>query len=157
MLEVRLKNAEDMINFGDIVGRLLKPGNVVCLIGELGSGKTTLVKGISKGMGIIDPVTSPTFTIIKEYTNGLDLYHVDAYRLEDPEEILYLGLDEYISSGGVTVIEWADKVLGFLQPDYVKVYIGQELDEVRKVTIVPVGRQYGYLIEELKKYEGAGT
>lgn len=93
---------------GEKLGKLLAPGDLIALTGELGAGKTLLVQGIAAGMGIEATVTSPTFLIIKEYPGKIPLYHMDAYRLAGPEELLALGYEEYFFGQGVTVIEWAD-------------------------------------------------
>ena len=83
------------------------PNMVICLNGELGTGKTVFVKGFAAALGIKDPITSPTFNIVKEYPNGeLPLYHMDVYRLEDNKD--NIGLTDYFNKGGVTIIEWAD-------------------------------------------------
>ena len=85
------------------------PNMVICLNGELGTGKTVFVKGFAGALGIKDPITSPTFNIVKEYLNGeLPLYHMDVYRLEDNKD--NIGLTDYFNKGGVTIIEWADMI-----------------------------------------------
>jgi tRNA threonylcarbamoyladenosine biosynthesis protein TsaE len=90
------------------------PNMVICLNGDLGSGKTLFTKGFAHAMGI-DEITSPTFTIIKEYVGELPLYHMDVYRLEDSKEDI--GIEEYFDKGGVTIIEWADMIKDILPPD----------------------------------------
>jgi tRNA threonylcarbamoyladenosine biosynthesis protein TsaE len=88
----------------------LRSGDVIALEGDLGAGKTQWVKGLAVGLGCDSAVTSPTFTLIHEYTGGrFPLYHIDCYRLETPEELLAIGLDEYLDGRGIVVIEWADK------------------------------------------------
>ena len=100
--------------FGVRLGLLLRPGDIVCLEGELGTGKTCLVQGIGEGMGVVEPITSPTFTLIAEYTPpppAPPLYHIDVYRLDNAErEIMALGLDDYLLGDGACVIEWADRI-----------------------------------------------
>ena len=104
------KNAAETVALG---GRLVKeavPGAVWALAGDLGAGKTHFVKGLAEGLGVAAAATSPTFTLVHEYTGGrLPLYHFDFYRLESSGEALELGLDEYFEGDGLTVIEWADK------------------------------------------------
>ncbi|MFA5637519.1 MAG: tRNA (adenosine(37)-N6)-threonylcarbamoyltransferase complex ATPase subunit type 1 TsaE [Anaerovoracaceae bacterium] len=112
------ENEEETKNLGLQFAEHLKPGFVIGLIGDLGAGKTTFAKAVAEGLGIEDTVTSPTFTIIKEYYDGrLPFYHFDVYRLKSTEEIINLGCEEYFYGEGVTVIEWADKILDLLPED----------------------------------------
>ena len=111
------KSAEDTILLGKKVGALVQPNDIIALTGDLGAGKTTFVKGIAEGLGIQDYVTSPTFVIINVHKGNLVLNHIDLYRLEDKNEIEDLGIDEYFKSGGVSIIEWAER-LGDLLPKY---------------------------------------
>lgn len=107
------KRPKETIEFGERLARELGPGDCLALVGELGAGKTTLIKGIARGLGISEAeVLSPTFVLVREYRGGrLPLYHVDAYRITKPEELREIGLEEYLwSQEGVTVIEWADRV-----------------------------------------------
>lgn len=106
----------------DAVGReiaaTLHPGAVVALAGDLGAGKTCLVQGILAGLGAAEPVASPTFTILHEYTTGrLPVYHFDLYRLNHPEEVLELGWEDYLDRSGVVIVEWADKFPDLFPPD----------------------------------------
>jgi tRNA threonylcarbamoyladenosine biosynthesis protein TsaE len=95
----------------------LRRGDVLALVGDLGAGKTQLVKGIARGLGSQDPVTSPTFTLVHEYSRGsLPLYHFDFYRLENADALRGIGFDEYIFGDGVSVIEWADRFPGAIPP-----------------------------------------
>lgn len=96
----------------------LRRGDVLALAGDLGAGKTHFTKGLAAGLGVEGDVTSPTFTLVHEYPGGkLPLFHIDLYRLEEPTEVLGIGLDEYLESDGVTVIEWADKFAELMPPD----------------------------------------
>ena len=118
MRTIGIKSEEDAFSFGKKLADELKPGDVLALIGELGTGKTTLTKGIAEGLGIKETVTSPTFTIVSEYHSGrLPLFHFDVYRLESGAELVAMGADEYFERGGVTVIEWADLVAEVLPDD----------------------------------------
>jgi len=109
---------QETFEFGKQFAAGLKPGSVLALSGDLGAGKTHFVKGLAVGLGIETEATSPTFTLIHEYTGGrMPLFHIDLYRLEEPEEALNIGLDEYLDSNGVTAIEWADKFESLI-PDY---------------------------------------
>ena len=118
MRTIGIKSEEDAFSFGKKLADELQPGDVLALIGELGTGKTTLTKGIAEGLGIKETVTSPTFTIVSEYHSGrLPLFHFDVYRLESGAELVAMGADEYFERGGVTVIEWADLVAEVLPDD----------------------------------------
>ncbi len=104
------KSVEDTIAAGRKIGASARAGDVFALVGDLGAGKTQLVKGIARGLGADAEVTSPTFTLIHEYAGGrLPLYHFDFYRLESKAEVLRLGIDEYLFADGVCVVEWADR------------------------------------------------
>jgi tRNA threonylcarbamoyladenosine biosynthesis protein TsaE len=108
------RSAEETIAIGRTLAASLKPGDVVALSGALGAGKTTLVKGVAEGLGVGEPVTSPTFTLIQEYDGRLPLCHVDLYRIKGSEEIEDLGLEEYFYGAGVTLIEWPEKAAASL-------------------------------------------
>lgn len=111
MRTIHLKNEEETTTFGLDLGKRLQKGDIVALIGDLGTGKTALTKAIARGLGITETITSPTFTIVQEYTGGrLPLYHFDVYRIQEPEEMYELGYEEYFFGEGVCVIEWADLI-----------------------------------------------
>lgn len=155
MLQLFVPTAEDMVQLGRVIGEILRSGDVVALVGDLGMGKTTLVQGIAKGLDIQSHITSPTFTLIKEYSGRLPLYHIDVYRLDDPEEILLLGFDELLSGDGVVVVEWADRIEDLLPKDYLKVVLTRQMD-LRRVDIEARGTGYEGLIEELISIAGTG-
>jgi tRNA threonylcarbamoyladenosine biosynthesis protein TsaE len=115
----KTKSPEETKNFGRALSQKLEPGSVVALIGPLGSGKTVLVQGICAGLGVEKTVTSPTFVIINEYPGSLNqspiwVYHFDLYRLENMDEFLRLGYEEYFYGKGITLIEWAEKIREFM-------------------------------------------
>jgi tRNA threonylcarbamoyladenosine biosynthesis protein TsaE len=119
MVSHKTKNPEETKDLGRDLSRKLEPGALVALIGPLGSGKTVLVQGICAGLGVEKTVTSPTFVIINEYSGSLNqspiwVYHFDLYRLENVDEFLRLGYEEYFYGKGITLIEWAEKVKEFL-------------------------------------------
>lgn len=120
---IKLNNLEETKKFGKLIGENLKPGDVVCLNGDLGAGKTTLTKSIAEGLGINDYVTSPTFTIVNEYYGDINLYHIDTYRLDEKLDVEYLGFDEYFYSDGVTIVEWAEKIRDALPEEYMEINI----------------------------------
>lgn len=128
------------------MGRRLGRGDIVALHGPLGAGKTTLVKGIASSLLVEEPVTSPSFTLIAEYDGlreGLPiiLYHVDLYRINHPQEIEDLGLEEILNASGICVIEWAEKAAEFLPDSAIRVEIGLSNGENRSVEIEgPAGK-----------------
>ncbi|MDO5041678.1 MAG: tRNA (adenosine(37)-N6)-threonylcarbamoyltransferase complex ATPase subunit type 1 TsaE [Peptoniphilus sp.] len=146
-----LNNTKETEKLGLTLGGLLKAGDVICLNGDLGSGKTTLTKSIGKGMGIEDYITSPTFTIINEYYSQLNLYHFDTYRLENIEDVEYLGFDEYFYGEGVCVVEWADKIREFLPEDYLEMNIERIDEDRRSVDFRAVGKRSEKLLEDLRE------
>lgn len=106
-----MKNEQETAEFGRKLGREATPGTIIALIGDLGTGKTTLTKSIAEGLGVTDVITSPTFNIVKEYDSGrLPLYHFDVYRIGDVEEMYELGYEEYFFGTGVCIVEWADLI-----------------------------------------------
>lgn len=108
---VDTRSLEETLQFGERLGRTLQRGDVVALSGELGAGKTALIKGLARGLGITDEVTSPTFTLIHEYGGGrVPLFHIDLYRLDSLEQALAIGIEEYLDTPGVTAIEWSEKI-----------------------------------------------
>jgi tRNA threonylcarbamoyladenosine biosynthesis protein TsaE len=110
-------SADETIALGRNIATTLRRGDVLALCGDLGAGKTHFVKGLAAGLGAATSVTSPTFTLIHEYPGGrLPLFHFDFYRLEDEDEALKIGLDEYLDGDGTCVIEWADKFPALLPP-----------------------------------------
>lgn len=110
-----IQNELDMRKFGIELAKTLKPGDMIALIGDLGAGKTTLTKSIAEGLGITEMITSPTFTIVREYHEGrLPLYHFDVYRITSREEMYELGYEEYFFGQGVCVIEWADLIMDLI-------------------------------------------
>ena len=150
---ISLNNLEETEKFGLFLGENLRPGDVVCLNGDLGAGKTTLTKSIAKGLGIDDYVTSPTFTIVNEYYGKIDLYHIDTYRLDDMVDVDYLGFDEYFYSDGVTIVEWAEKIRDVLPEEYMEINIKSQ-DEKRDLAIKYVGNRFDELKEKLDESFG---
>lgn len=152
MLKIILDGLRETENFGLRLGGILRGGEVICFIGDLGAGKTTLTKSIAKGLGVEDYVTSPTFTLINEYKGtNFPLYHFDVYRLEGVEDILDLGFEEYFYSKGVTIIEWGNKIEKALPEDVLTIEMkrGSHLDE-RVLYIHGSGELSNRIIEELR-------
>lgn len=122
------------------------PNMVICLNGDLGSGKTLFTKGFAHGLGI-DDITSPTFTIIKEYQGELMLYHMDVYRLEDSNEDI--GIEEYYERGGVTIIEWSDLIKNQLPEERLEIKFIITGDNTRTIILTPYGEKYKNICEEV--------
>src|SRR2546430_179899 len=124
MIERLTSSAAETQALGAQIGRLLRPGDLALLYGDLGAGKTTLVQGIAEGLGIGDPVTSPTFTLVHEYPTGrIPLIHVDAYRLESEREIADLGFFEWLERDAAIVVEWAERLRGMTPADRLTIKI----------------------------------
>ena len=131
------RSEKETIEMGSKFASRLLPGDVVALYGDLGSGKTRFIKGICMGLGVTAHVSSPSFTIINEYTGtNLRIHHFDFYRLESVKELNEIGFNEYLDDNGICVIEWADRVKNLLPPDRYDVYFdfGEEI-QIRKINI----------------------
>jgi len=137
---------------GKAMGSRLVAGDVVALIGELGSGKTCFTKGVAAGLGIDKavPIVSPTFTLINEYPGLPPLYHFDLYRIDDMVQILDLGCEEYWGGGGVAVIEWGEKAADLLPEEHFRVEFLYVDEFIRKIAFRGSGARFASLIENLK-------
>lgn len=138
VVRIRSAGAEATHEIGARLGRLARPGDVFACFGDLGAGKTCLIQGLAAGLGVREPVTSPTFVLIAEYGGRLPLYHVDLYRTESLEEIRGLGLEDLLGrewGDGVTVIEWAEKAESLLPAGTVRIRIHGVGDEPRDVEL----------------------
>lgn len=138
MKQFKTSSVEETINVANSLGKSIKRGDVVCLNGELGTGKTAFVKGIAQALGVNDYITSPTFTIVNEYTADIPMYHFDVYRIADSEEMLAIGFDEYLAKDGVIIIEWAELIEDILPNKYILVEINKNLDEGLDVRIINI-------------------
>lgn len=139
------KNEMDTIELAQNIESEKFPNMILCLNGELGSGKTLFAKGISDAIGIKEPITSPSFPIIKEYNGELPLYHMDVYRLDG--NVDGIGIEEYFTKGGVVVIEWANTIKDVLPQNRLDIKF-QIIDENRRLlTLIPHGQEYEELCE----------
>ena len=129
----------DRYKLGEKIGQMAKPGMVISLTGDLGVGKTVFTQGLAKGLGIEEPVNSPTFTIVQVYEEGrLPLYHFDVYRIGDIEEMDEIGYEDYFYGEGVCLIEWADLIKEILPEQMCRVTIEKDLEkgfDYRKITL----------------------
>lgn len=146
--KITSRSEGDTIELAENIESEKFPNMVICLIGDLGSGKTVFTKGFAASLGIEEAITSPTFNIIKEYTTGeMDLYHMDVYRLDGKVE--ELGIEEYYQKNGVVIIEWADMISDHLPEERleIKIRISEDSEDTRIITITPYGREYEELCE----------
>ena len=144
------KSSAETIKFGEKLGQMLKGGDIICFFGDLGSGKTTLIKGIAKGMRINQSkVNSPTFVLMNIYQGRMPLFHFDLYRLSDMNEIHSIGYDEFVYDDGVSVIEWADRLGDHLPEEYLKVELRHKKFNERVMTISSVGKKYEKIYKSL--------
>lgn len=130
------------------LSRLLNPGDVILLEGDLGAGKTTFTKGIAVGLDVKRIVTSPTFTIIKEYEGRIPLYHMDAYRLEGSDEDI--GFEEYFSGDGLSVVEWAKFIAEYLPKEVLEITIKHIEDHTREITFNPKSAYFEKVVNKIK-------
>jgi tRNA threonylcarbamoyladenosine biosynthesis protein TsaE len=133
LLEIRSDSPQRTEKIGWQLGKGLTGGEVIALFGQLGAGKTVFAKGLARGLGVAEQVTSPTFTLLKEYQGRLPLYHIDAYRLSSAEEAELCGLAEYFWQGGVVVVEWPQNIWELIPETALEVTISQ-LPEARKLS-----------------------
>ncbi len=136
-VNIVLKSLSATESFGDLLGKNVRAGDVICLDGDLGAGKTTLTQAIAKGLQVPEHcyVTSPSFAIMHDYPGRLPLYHMDFYRLEDAGEVEDLGFDEYFYGSGVTVIEWSQRAVEILPVERLSLYIDLIDQDLRNVNI----------------------
>ena len=129
------RSPEETQALGERLGARLDAGAVVACIGELGAGKTCFLQGLARGLGVTSPVTSPTFVLVNEYRGRLRVHHLDAYRTETLTQLLEIGVEDLLYGDGVTVIEWADKLLPLLPSHTVTVTISGLGDDPRRIVI----------------------
>ena len=137
-MEFESNSYEETQKFAEKFSKTLKAGDVLCMYGDLGVGKTAFVQGLAKGLGIDEPITSPTFTIVNEYSGRLPLYHFDVYRISCEEEMEDTGYEEYFYGEGVCLVEWAELVKELIPADAVWITIEKDYtkdDDYRRITI----------------------
>ena len=142
---IETHDPEETFDVGRTIGMNAKPGQIYTLTGDLGVGKTVFTQGVAAGLGITEPVNSPTFTIIQEYEDGrLPFYHFDVYRIGDLEEMEEIGYDDYFFGQGICLIEWAELIEEILPEKRIEVTIEKDLEkgfEYRKITIEERGEK----------------
>ena len=133
-MRVKTESVEDTKNLGAAFAKRLEPGSIVCLLGDLGTGKTTFSKAVAAGLGVTEEITSPTFNIVNIYMSGrVPLYHFDVYRLSGPEEFMAAGCDEYFDAGGVCLIEWADIIEDIIPDGSILIEIEKGVSETERI------------------------
>ncbi len=144
MLQAVTKSFEDTQALGAALAECITNRDIVMLVGDMGSGKTTLTKGFGAALGIEEPITSPTFVLMRSYAGRIDLHHVDIYRLEHLQEVIDLGLIELLDEGGVALVEWGDLASPVLPRDFLEVRLmaDDQDDDRRHVTVTCVGQAW---------------
>jgi tRNA threonylcarbamoyladenosine biosynthesis protein TsaE len=152
-IELRTETADETREVGRALAPLLHPRDTLVLTGDLGAGKTTLVQGIGQGLGVDEHVSSPTFTLIREYAGRLDVAHVDVYRLDRVQDVVDLGLDEVGGPDRVLLVEWGDAIEDLLPDDRLRIELtAPEPDtEARRIVIEPKGESWPARWERLEQ------
>lgn len=152
MFSVITSSPEQTEELGRVLGTMLEPGDLVCLYGDLGAGKTHFSYGVALGLQVTERyVTSPTFTLVNEYEGRIPLYHIDLYRLKDPSDLESIGFEEYLESDGATVIEWAERADEELPDDKLNVYLSDVSETGREIGFFGEGKRYEGLVKDLRK------
>jgi tRNA threonylcarbamoyladenosine biosynthesis protein TsaE len=150
-VDVVSHSAAQTQRLGAHLGALLAAGDVLLLEGGLGAGKTVFAQGIAQGLGVEDPVTSPTFVLVHEYEGRVPLYHADLYRLGGAAEATTIGLEEYLWGDGVTLIEWPDRALSLVPPDHLVITLRPISDTKRSIRLTPHGLRLSQVVEDFKR------
>lgn len=137
-MSVRTTSEAETFELGLRLGRSARAGEIYCLEGELGVGKTVFAKGFARGLGIEEVIDSPTFTIVKEYEGRLPLYHFDTYRIGDESEMDELGYEEYFYGEGVCLIEWPSRIAGLIPPEAVRISIKKDLSQGTDMRLIEI-------------------
>jgi tRNA threonylcarbamoyladenosine biosynthesis protein TsaE len=154
-LELVTRAPEETQKVGASLAELLLPGDVVSLTGDLGAGKTCLVQGAARGLGVTDHVASPTFVLVREYRGGIPVYHLDVYRLERLQEVLELGFEDLLDPSGVMFVEWGDAIEALLPESFLELQLTVEDDEVRRLRFLGRGPSWSPRWERLEGVLGS--
>jgi tRNA threonylcarbamoyladenosine biosynthesis protein TsaE len=153
--EARAGDAAATERLGELVGGLVRPGDVILLQGDLGAGKTTFARGLARGAGVAEPVTSPSFTLIHEYAGRLPVYHCDLYRWPEREDLTELGLREYLHGDGVTVVEWPERLGAWTPGSHLAVEV-RFAPEGRRLVVQGAGERGKALAEAFRQAVAGG-
>jgi tRNA threonylcarbamoyladenosine biosynthesis protein TsaE len=150
-MKIISRSARETVSLGKALAKNLLPGDIICLCGDLGSGKTVLTKGIARGLGVKkDEIISPTFVLIREYPMArIPLYHFDLYRLQEEKEILAVGYEEYLFGKGISVIEWAQRLGRLMPQEYLGVSLAVVSERKRRIEFSAVGKRYQQLVKKI--------
>jgi tRNA threonylcarbamoyladenosine biosynthesis protein TsaE len=149
-IELETRALDETRKVAAALAELLVPGDVVSLTGELGAGKTAFVQGAAKALGVDEPVTSPTFVLVRQYRGDMPIYHVDVYRLENLQEVHDLGFEDFLDPGGVVFVEWGDAIDALLPEGHLTVELSAEDDESRRLRITASGPVWASRWERLE-------
>ncbi len=150
-LQITSHNPGETRRLGHRLGKLVQGGEVILLVGEIGTGKTCLVQGLAWGLGIKGYASSPSFVVIKEYQGRIPLYHIDLYRLEHLEEVGELGLDDYLYGKGVCAVEWAERGLSLFPREHLLISISYLSDTERRLLLEPSSDRYREILARLER------
>lgn len=157
MQKIVTASAKETIALGKSLSRLLQGREIICLFGELGSGKTILVKGLAEGLGVKRTgISSPSFILMRRYAGKLPLYHFDLYRIKNAAQICDIGYEEFVFSDGVSVIEWAQRMGALLPKDYLKIELVFMGRQKRLIKITAKGKSYRELLSRLGTSRASG-
>ena len=149
-LHLATATPEETRELGGSVAKILRPGDLVSLTGDLGAGKTTFVQGAAAGLGATEPILSPTFMLVREYRGSLPIYHLDVYRLERIQDVMDLGFEEMVDRQGVVFVEWGDAIEAMLPPDHIQIELTIPDDgEGRRMELTWYGRSWAARMEHL--------
>jgi tRNA threonylcarbamoyladenosine biosynthesis protein TsaE len=151
MIAARTKSVDDTRALAAEVAALARPGDLILLAGDLGAGKTSFVQGFGRALGVEEPITSPTFVIVRSYEGAFPVIHIDVYRLDHLQELVDLGVGELLDQGGVTLVEWGDVVAPTLPADFLEVRIELgEGEEERTILLRSVGPSWPPRVDALR-------
>jgi tRNA threonylcarbamoyladenosine biosynthesis protein TsaE len=152
VLTFQSDSSQMTMNLGRAFAAYFQAGDIVCLFGDLGSGKTTFVKGVAKGLKVPHKkVHSPSFTLMNVYPGKLPVYHIDLYRLEDPQHILGLGYEEFVYGEGIALVEWPERFGPFMPSEYIKIEFQHIDQDHRRIQVSTVGKRYQEFFYHIQK------
>jgi len=150
-MRIATSSDDDTRSLGMLLGQLLRPGDVVTLSGDLGAGKTTLSQGIGLGLGVGEPVTSPTFALVHEYEGRVPVWHLDTYRVGSCDELVDLSWDDLLSGGGVVLVEWPERIADALPPERLDIELAYVDADTRSLRLEPRGSRMTELVGRLER------